>query len=300
LAGRRQPGGEEAIFVGFRHIVAPPVSQLPQGHGFETLKLSIDPTGQNLTWLVLARRGSGSQDLFEKMAEDVVRLLEATPDENEDRTLSKFLIRIRAWQDFMDRHREGILSPESEIGLFGELVLVRDMIAAGMSPMTVLSAWEGPVDGLHDFTVNDGAIEVKTTLSVGSFLVTISSLDQLDTGLRQPLYLAAVRLSLDESGDSLPEMANGLKETIQHHLAALEFFEIRLIQAGLLSTTSERYSRRFLVKSISLLPIIPGFPTLTRADVHPAIREACYDLDLELSGVLGKNLGDALSVLRAI
>jgi hypothetical protein len=300
LAGRRHPGGEEAILVGFKHVVGPPVSQLPQGHGFEISKLSSDPTGQKLTWLALARREAGSLELFENMAEDILRLLEASSDETEDRTLSRFLIRIRAWQDFMDRHREGMLSPENELGLFGELALVRDMVAAGIVPMAALSAWQGPVDGLHDFTVGDGAIEVKTTLSVGSFNVTISSLDQLDTRLRQPLYIAAVRLSLAEKGDTLPDMASLVKETFDHDSAALGLYETRLIQAGLLSTTLERYSRRFLVASISLLPVSTGFPRLTRADVHPAIHEACYELNLEQSDVPCVGLGDALSVLRAI
>jgi hypothetical protein len=300
LAGRRQPGGEEAILIGFTHIAALPASQLPQGHGFEIMKLSTDPTGQNLTWMALARRPSGSPELFESMAEDILRLLESTSGETEDRALSRFLIRIRAWQDFMDRNREGLLSPEAELGLYGELALVSNMVAAGMPPMTVLINWQGPVDGLHDFTVGDGAIEVKTTLSTGSFPATISSLDQLDSGLRQPLYLAAVRLALDEKGNSLPGMADLIREKLQGELAARELLEMRLLQAGLFSVAAEKYSRRFRIVSLHLLPVGDGFPCLTRADVHPAIRDACYKLDLELSGVPGVGLGDALSLLGAI
>lgn len=300
MAGRRYPGGEETVLVGFAHIAALPVSQLPQGHGFEVTKLTIDPTGQHLAWLALARRASGSPELFGSMAEDVLHLLEVNSGEPEDRVLSRFLIRIRAWQDFMERHREDMLSPEAELGLYGELLLVSAMIAAGVPPLTVLNDWQGPVDGLQDFTVGGGAIEVKTTLSVGGFPATISSLDQLDSRLRQPLYLAAVRLAPDEKGSTLPGIADRIRETLQQDPAARELLDMRLLQAGLLSMASERYSRRFRVASLSLLPIEGGFPCLTRADVHPAIREACYKMDLELTGVPGVSFGDALSVLGAI
>ena len=45
FAGRRMPGGEEAVLLGFRHVATVPDSHLPQGHGFEVLRLPADPTG---------------------------------------------------------------------------------------------------------------------------------------------------------------------------------------------------------------------------------------------------------------
>jgi hypothetical protein len=254
LAGRHLPGDEEAVLVGFRAIRMVPESQLPQGYGFEVSRLASGPRGGNRSWLALARRTGGSLELFAMMAEDLVRLLEGGTTQDEDGLLNQFLSRIRAWQDFMDRHRDGVLSPEAELGLFGELVLVDRMIEVGMPARNVLDTWRGPLDGLQDFMPGSGSIEVKTTLSAGGFPAIITSLEQLDDSLRQPLFLAAVRLALDPSGTSLPARADAIRERLGANQAALDLFEVRLMQAGFLRTAAERYARRFLHVSTVIMP----------------------------------------------
>lgn len=300
LAGRRLPGDEEALLVGFRNIRTPPDSQLPQGHGFEVSRLSADPTGGDRLWLALARRPGGSPELFAMMAEDLLRLIEENNAQDEEQLLHRFLSRIRAWQDFMDRHREGVLSSEAELGLFGELVVIEGMIAADMPERHVIESWQGPLDGLQDFMPGSGGIEVKATLSAGGFPATISSLEQLDDSLRQPLFLAAVRLALDPSGMTLPAKAEEIRKRLSGNQAALDLFDVRLMQAGLLRTMVERYTRRFLPVSTVVLPVQDTFPRLTRAHVHPAIRKARYELDLDLAGASDIGLAHALELLGVI
>lgn len=300
LAGRHLPGDEEAVLVGFHNIRAIPDSHLPHGQGFEVSRLPVDPTGGDRLWVALARRIGGSPELFAMMAEDVVCLLEAGTVQDENDLLHRFLSRIRAWQDFMDRHREDLLSREAELGLFGELTIIDRMIAAGMPARNVLDAWQGPLDSLQDFILGGGGIEVKTTLSIGGFPAIISSLEQLDDSLSQPLFLAAVRLALDPAGITLPAMADNIRETLHDNLAALDMFDVRLVQAGLLRTAAERYSRRFLHASIAILQVQHGFPRLTRTDVHPAIRKARYEIDLDLAGASDIGLSRALELVGAI
>ena len=51
LAARRKPGDEEAVLVGFRSVPAVPGSRLPQGHGFEVVRVEPDRTGRTaLFW----------------------------------------------------------------------------------------------------------------------------------------------------------------------------------------------------------------------------------------------------------
>jgi hypothetical protein len=300
LAGRRLPGDEEALLVGFHNIRAVPDSHLPQGHGFDVFRLSADPTGGDRFWVALARRTGGSPELFAMMAEDLLRFIEDDARQDEDGLLHRFLSRIRAWQDFMDRHREGVLSAEAELGLFGELILIDSMIEAGMPEGHVIDAWQGPLDGLQDFMPGSGGIEVKATLSVAGFPATISSLEQLDETMRQPLFLAAVRLALNPSGMTLPAKADAIREKLGGNHAAREIFEVRLMQAGLLRTASERYTRQFLHISTAVMPVRDDFPRLTRAHVHPAIRETRYEVDLDLAGTSDISLAHALERLGEI
>ena len=299
LAGRRLPGDEEALLAGFRNIQAPPAAHLPQGHGFKVFRLPADPTGGDRSWVALARRSGGSLELFEMMANDLLRLLGADPARDEDGLLQRFLSRIRAWQDFMDRHREGVLSPEAELGLFGELVVIDRMIASGMPERHVIDAWQGPLDGLQDFMLGCGGIEVKATLSAGGFPAVISSLEQLDDSLRQPLFIAAVRLALDPSGMTLPARADAIRKGFCGNPAALELFDVRLMQAGLLRTAKERYTRRFKQISTAIMRVHDGFPRLTHAHVHPAVRKARYEIDLDLAGAFDIGLARALELLGA-
>lgn len=297
FAGRRMPGGEEGVLVGFRNIATVADGHLPQGQGFEVLRLKADPTGGDHLVVALARRTGASLEFFGMMADDLLGLLDDCSAEAEEEILRRFLARIRAWQDFMDRRKEGVLSEEAEQGLFGELVMLERMIESGVSAGRILDAWQGPVDGLQDFMLGTGAIEVKTTLSAGGFPATISSLEQLDESLRQPLFAAAVRLALDPSGTTLPALADIIRGKLHDNLAALELFEVRLIQAGVLPAAAERYTRRFLHVSSAIFAVQGDFPRLTRARVHPAIRKARYEIDIDMTGAADVALEHALELL---
>jgi|JRYC01.1.fsa_nt_gb hypothetical protein len=300
LAGRRLPGNEEALLVGFQDAASPPERQLPQGHGFEVGRVAGGIAGSSRVWLALAKRVGGSTELFAMMADDVLHLLQQATARSGDTLLLLFLSRIRAWQDFMDRHKEGVLSSEAELGLFGELTVLSEILSAGAQPEGALDAWQGPLDGLHDFMPGSGSIEVKTTLSTGNFPAIISSLDQLDDRLRQPLFLAAVRLALDSVGVSLPELADKVRSQVSGCTPAIDILDVRLIQAGLLPTALDRYSRRFRHESTTVLPVQEGFPRLTRSDVHPAIREARYNLHVDLAAAGDVGVVRALELLGVI
>ena len=298
-AARRMPGGEEAILVGFRSIGSVPDVKLPQGQGFEVLRLHSDPTGGNHLVVALARRPDGSTDLFGMMAEDMVGWLDHWAAAGEETVLQRFLARIRAWQDFMNRHREYVLSAEKELGLFGELVLLESLIEVGMRPRDVLDAWRGPVDGVQDFVIGDGAIEVKTTLTVGGFPATVSSLEQLDDGLRKPLFVAATRLALHSSGMTLPQMADVIKDRLKGDRELLETFDVSLMHAGLLASAFSRYTRRFHHTSTAILCVQDDFPRLTRANVHEQVRSARYVIDLEQADAKEVDLDTALDAMGA-
>ena len=297
FAARRMPGGEEALLVGFHSMRPVSDSNFPQADGFEVLRLDRDPTGAGRPVVALARRRGGSPELFARMAEDLVELLDGWAAVQEDTARRRFFARIRAWQDFMNRHRESVLSAESELGLFGELVLLERMIEANFPPRDILDAWQGPAGGLQDFILGNGGIEVKTTLSVGGFLATISSLEQLDENLRQPLFVAGIRLALHGSGMTLPEMVDVVGGHLEDNQEVLETFEIRLMQAGLLRSTFNRYTRRFLHASIAILRVQGDFPRLTRANVHPMVRKARYVIDLDLVDAEEVGLKRALDLL---
>lgn len=299
LAGRGSPGGEEAVIAGFEGIRPPSEVNLPHGHGFKVTGLADHGLDPRLTWFVLSRKAAGPIDLFTMMAHDIVGMLVTARAAAHDRQFQMFLTRIRAWQDFMERGRDGVLSPEAEVGLFGELIILNNLLRSGIPAVALMECWEGPIDGLQDFMIGSGAIEVKTTVATGAFPVTVSSLEQLDETLRQPLFVAAVRLSLGK-GLTLTQLIDLLRHDLTGEPVAHAMFESRLLQAGYLQFLADRYIRQFSHLNTRILPVVDGFPRLTRGLVNPAIRKARYEIDLDLADMDSIALEDALKCLGGI
>ena len=99
------------------------------------------------------------------------------------------------------------LSPEEEIGLFGELVISTSSLAAG----AVLTCWcrHGWVlaAGFRTSRADTVGIEIKSTTSANGFPAQISSLEQLDGLAGRAILLAAMRLCEQQSGETLSEVS---------------------------------------------------------------------------------------------
>ncbi len=281
LAGRRFPGDEEAVLVGFSSTLVPADHLLPRGRGFRVEKIAGWKVGAARDWVCLSRDPGGTLDLFASMASDVAEMLSTFRKSSEQEVLQVLLGRIQAWQDFMARRLDCVLSAEAEVGLFGELWILKRLLASGVGASTAVEAWLGPLDGSQDFVQGRGAIEVKTTLSALGFPVIVGSLEQLDDSVKEPLFVAAVRLELSEAGATLPEMAAALRLNLNRDPAAAALFDGKVTRGGLFAAFVDQYRRRFIHKETLLLPVDRGFPHLSRTSVDPAIQKARYEVDLD-------------------
>ena len=107
-----------------------------------------------------------------------------------------------------------------------------------------------------------GGIEVKTTIAADGFVARVSSLDQLDENLRQPIFIAAVRLALHPSGMTILEMADVIRMRLRGKQSGLETFEIRLMQAGLMSCTRQALHAAFPSRVDRLSSLAQGFSAI--------------------------------------
>lgn len=299
-AGRRCPENDEALLVGFTGVRVPRTEQLPQGQGF--LVSSVDLGAEGKLWLALSRRTGASLDLFTMMATDVIEALDDCRTAAEEQVLHYFLARIRAWQDFMRRGTDKVLSAEAEIGLFGELLFLRSIITAGMHSGVAIQSWRGPIHGTQDYSLGTGAVEVKTTIATSGFPATIGSLDQLDDSLQQPLFLAAVRLQAQSAsaGTSLPQMVGEIRTLLAEDPPAEKEFNIKLLHAGYLDAASDQYQRTFAHVMTRILLVTDQFPRLTRANLPLEIIEARYEIDCDRIHAENIVLAKALEQLGVI
>lgn len=292
-AGCRFPEKEEALLAGFAHTSIPAAEKLPDGQGFTVSRL--EPTSDGVSWLALARKSHGSLEFFTAMVADVFRAMQSEPGADDQRLLRVFLGRIRAWQEFM---RKGglALSTDAEIGLIGELTLLRAIVEAGVDAATAVESWVGPLDGIQDFEVGTGALEVKTTLAAQGFPAKIGSLEQLDDSARQPLFVAGARLRQTETGQNLPDFVEALRHLIEGDSEARRVLADRLLAAGYFDAHADRYPRRFAIAGIRVTEVLANFPRLTRGEVPAAIMRAIYEIDLDKAP--GEDIGIAAALKK--
>jgi hypothetical protein len=292
-AGRRSPDNAEAVLVGFPTAKIPVADKLPEGQGFSVERADLE--GAGMLWIALSRKSAGSPELFAAMSCDVIGALDdaVAAGADEARLARVYIGRVGAWQEFM---RKGTLalSPEAEIGLVGELVLLRAIIRTGVASAQAIESWVGPLDGIQDFEIGTGALEVKATLSSKGFPAKIGSLEQLDDSVRQPLFVAGARFHQVESGQTLPEFIATMRATIQGDPESTRLLSERLLAAGYIDSHVGRYPRRFELNDIRVIKVGEGFPRLTPGTAPAGITRAMYEIDLE------KALGDNLDVDGAL
>jgi hypothetical protein len=298
-AGRRSPDNAEAVLVCFPSAKPAPADKLPEGQGFSVERA--DPDGSGKLWLALTRKSAGSAELFASMACDVVGALDdaVAAGSDEGKLLQVFIGRVAAWQEFMRKGSQA-LSPEAEIGLIGELTLLRAIIDAGVPPALAVESWMGPLDGIQDFELGTGALEVKATLSAAGFPARIGSLEQLDDSTRQPLFVAGARLRQTESGQNLPGFVEAMRVAVKGDAEAQRLLSERLLAAGYIDSHSDRYPRKFEQAGTRVVEVAGNFPRMTSGTVPAGIMRAMYEIDLDKAP--GDNVGveGALKKMGAI
>ncbi len=298
LAGRHQPDNQESLIVGFRERRLPKAATLAQCKGFGLAGAQIDIKGRRYSCLVLTRQPSASVELFTTIVADLIDVLERSRGEEQEQ-LRAFLERIAAWQGFMSREDDGVLKAEAELGLIGELQFLRLLLAAGIPADVAVGSWKGPYDSLHDFVFPRGEIEVKTSARVGPFSASITSLDQLDESIVQPLYLAAVQFDLSAGGARLPELVTALVVDFKLSGDVLHAFGKGLLAAGYHEHAADRYHRQFSYLMTNLFEIGPSFPRLSKGNVPRGVVSAVYQIEPDAATLQSRTLADVLPLLGA-
>jgi len=155
LAGRQHPSNQESMLIGFTVAGLPKQASLPQGKGFSLENVELPFQGTRYYCLAITRHPSASLDIFSAMLDDIVAVLERSNRSEADH-IAAIVDRILGWQRFMSREDDGVLRAEYEVGLLGELHVLRLLIGAGIPIADVVEWWTGPFDSLHDFVCPRG------------------------------------------------------------------------------------------------------------------------------------------------
>ena len=138
----------------------------------------------------------------------------------------------------------------------------------------------GPLDGLKDFELGTGAIEIKSTLSSNGFIAKIGSLEQLDDSQISPLFINGYRFSINATGLTLVERINLLRDQLIDFPSELSRLNNLLLRVGYLETAAENYIRRFKTENSYFWLVDENFPRLVPGNIAVNIRQVKYEIDL--------------------
>ncbi|WP_290949903.1 PD-(D/E)XK motif protein [Hyphomonas sp.] len=246
----------------------------------------ITVTGEELdghSYLNLTLEGTESADLFLALCKSLMSATHAVETGNDTAALDIVLTRLRRWQDLLKTGRKGTLGAEAQVGLFGELLILRDVFLSNLDPLEAVCCWTGPLGDEQDFGYSDSLVEVKTTRSTRDQSFRVNSMAQLDTTSGQ-ITVAFQTLGVFENdppnGISLNQMVEEVKTLLGGSSAAIAELDIRLALSKYES--SPEYDQvHFVPVSRRMFSVTDDFPRIEPSEVRHGILRARYDVSVE-------------------
>jgi len=152
---------------------------------------------------------------------------------------------LHTWKEFFKGDRKP-LGERAQLGLMGELTILKDCVLHELSSKKALKAWAGPLRGLHDFVFKNCNIEVKSSIGIDNRRFIIHGENQLQIPFEKQLYLFNPVFENSDDGVSLSDMIASIKLIINSDPLMLEAFDNLLLKVGYHAIHNEHYANQGL------------------------------------------------------
>lgn len=279
FAARKIEDDLEALLLEVEPSTLARIVEWPLSRGFQIDFGATDPGSPIRTRLYLQLTDERYRDVFYTLCEDVCSVLAEASGEQE--AIRAFHSRLVRWQAFLKKHPPDGLSPEEQVGLFGELLILNDLFLPRLEPSLTVRAWRGCRKAHQDFQFSDRALEVKTTRAVTPSTIRISNVQQLDEDGVAPLVLTLVVVHANQtSGETLPDMVEKIRTVLPDD--ARERFDDGLIEVGYLDIHDKLYvNSRYQVNGVLHHEVRDGFPRLLREQLPEGVKAVQYDISID-------------------
>ena len=253
-------------------------AEYPAARGFSVRAI---PQVGNAVRIELALTAQSYRNIFAVLVDDVVSCVTGCSSESEAAAI--FLSRLHIWQEFMRRYSPEGLSLSEQVGLVSELYVLNEFLLDHFSEMQAVSAWTGPLDGLHDFELGRFHIEVKGSAASPPTTFNVSHVAQLEPAEHQSLLLTYLAWSISSEGaTTLPALVEGIRSKLSDRdsAARMQFDEL-LINAGYLDIHESIYRNSAFHKTLQYwFSVTEGFPRIRATDLQAGILDCSYIVDI--------------------
>ena len=227
------------------------------------------------------KRQSG-EDIFLKLCDHLVLKLKG---DAEPRKIARSLLReLKLWKLFWSKSQSP-LDKRSLVGLAGELLTLDVLLAnSSKSADVVISGWEGPNRGLHDFCYEETLFEVKASIHTAEMRFHIFSPAQLVQTGEKKLYLVHQIFFWEPLGASINEVIKNLKICMSSNQVALFKFEELIHMYGYHEIHHDHYESenlKFHNSNSNIYDVNDDFPKVLAENTHPEIEVNEYSIGVE-------------------
>ncbi|WP_449623127.1 PD-(D/E)XK motif protein [Robertmurraya sp. Marseille-Q9965] len=260
--------------------IVPNINDVPESKGY-TVEFCRSSRGNEYVDIMLTVTKLEYIEFFSTLAIDLMKTIEKAKKQRA--AVNSFVQRLNRWQEFLERKNGSELSEEQQRGLFGELIVMKELIEGNVDKKRVVEAWLGPTGANHDYSFQEIDLEVKTSLYHISEYVKISTELQLDeTGLTN-LYLYHLVLEITPNrGVSLPEAIKLVSGLLNHHPILQQQLNLKLDQFGYSELHESTYTGRYTIRKESIFNVQGEFPRLKPENLRKGIFKVSYNADLAL------------------
>lgn len=252
--------------------------KLPELRDMELVQVKTPPKAR-LIWRLKKPEHS---EVFHRLCTDIVDRCRETNEDQE--ALDVAVGRTWRWLHLLKGGGSGLLPPDAQKGLIGELMVLERALMKVLSVSDALSAWIGPEGAPKDFEVGRLAIESKARRGGARPFVSITSAWQLDTDGVDELFLHVVDVDAcaieDERGETLNDIASRIGRLIgRSDPAAEEQFENLLFDSGY-DPANDYSAFLWLVGPSTCFQVGENFPRISGSDITPGIETVNYTISL--------------------
>lgn len=200
-----------------------------------------------------------------------------------EKSINCFLKNLTFAKDFFEEENvPRKLTAEEQIGLFGEIQILKEILIKKFDLEESLSFWTGP-SKKHDFTLKNSLIEVKTT-STDTEKINTSSTNQIAPVYEKNLQLIFVQMKKNLNGISLNEIIDSYSKILKNKSDLLfNDFILKLTQCRYLDIHRDEYNQKYKIDKFNFFNINENFPYIKEYVVPDGLSDLSitYKIDLE-------------------
>jgi len=216
--------------------------------------------------------------IFKTLCDDLIE--QTHIHDTEEKMIVAVELRLKRWQQLLKQERQHEMTLENQMGLFSELLCLRDLVMPQKGKKQSIISWVGPELDKQDFLLDKTAVEVKSYRTSKSSVVTISSVKQLSSE-KEFTYLISYGLTESENGSSIADVVLSIKEILQtEHAEILQIFEHKLMKYGFILEILKEPLYKFILDKMKVYIVTDEFPKITQESIKSQILSVKYTIDL--------------------